>query len=486
MTVSHIAFHATERPEAIALVNNGDAITYARFNRDLGAMTAALREFGLPRGATAAVGCEDIYFHWLLLLGAEQLGVATVSLVGFEDRSSFPTLASMDLVLSEQPFDADMARRHHPIDRAWLELVLAREPEDEIGRIPHGTDDAIRVIRTSGTTDTAKRVRLLRHMFDSWVDNWIWFHGLTTRTRLLLTMPFAVGGSYAHATACLRVGGTTVVETRMALAAALARHGISHVILAPLYLRKLIEDLPRDYPPAGFTISSFGAPVSAGLRARAADRLTRDVQDMYGCNEAGFIASAGPDSADGLSSIWPGVEVEIVDDRGRPLPRGQAGDIRVKTAWMTSGYIDDPEATNGKFRDGWFYPGDAGVLHGPRRLEIIGRGDELLNLGGRKLAPSAIEELLTKHGAGQDVAVCSIRNSDGIDELCIALPSGVTCEGAARERIELALRQSQIATFHFFSLDQIPRTATGKIQRGLLKEAVARARSMQADAPPLV
>jgi len=485
MTAAHIAFHATERPEATALINNSQTITYARFNRDLGAMTAALREFGLRRGAAAAIGCEDVYFHWLLLLGAEQLGVATASLVGIEDRSSFPLLVSMDLVLSEQPFGADMARQHHPIDRAWLESVLAHEPEGERERLPRRPDDIIRVIRTSGTTDAAKCIRMLRHMFDSWVDNWVWFRGLTRRTRFLLTMPFAVGGSYAHATACLRAGGTVVVETRMALPAALSSHGISHVILAPLYLSKLLEDLPHDYSrPAGLTISSFGAAVSAGLRARAADRLTLDVQDMYGCNEAGFIATAGPDSTDGLSSVWPGVKVEIVDERDRPLPRGQTGNIRVKTDWMASSYIDDPEATNRMFRDGWFYPGDAGALHGPRRLEIIGRSDELLNLGGRKVSPSAIEQLLMKHGAGQEVAVCSIRNSDGIEELCIALPAGATYASAAQEQIERALRQSQIAPFHFFRLERIPRTATGKVQRNLLKEAVARAKSIQTRAPP--
>jgi 2,3-dihydroxybenzoate-AMP ligase len=483
MTAAHIAFHAAERPDAIALVNNGDAITYARFNRDVGAMTSALREFRLPRGAAVAIGCEDVYFHWLLLLGADRLGIATASLVGQEDRGSQPLLASMDLVLSEQPFGADLARRHHPIDRAWLERALAREPDREATSVPRGPDDVIRVIRTSGTTGDSKRVRQLRRIFDPWVDVWIWFYGLTNRTRFLLTLPFTVGGCYAHATACLRAGGTVVSETRTGFAEALSSYGITHVILMPNQLGKLLDELPADYSkPADLTISSFGAPVTATLRERAIDRLAHAVTDMYGCNEVGFIATTSMHSRDGLASIWPGVEVEIVDESDRPLPLGQAGRIRVKTDWMASSYVDDPESTSRMFRDGWFYPGDAGVLHGPRSLDIIGRGDELLNLGGRKFAPIAVEDLLMRNGVGRDVAVCTIPNSDGIEELCIALPTGAAKDTALQERIEQALNQWHIPTFYLFTLDRIPRTVTGKVQRNLLKEAIAQARAIQVDA----
>jgi len=485
MTEQYIAFHAAERPDAVAIVEDGRAFTYERLNRDLGSVTTALREFGLPRGAAAAVGCKDLYFSWLLLLGLERLGVASASLLNYEDPSSMPLLASMDLVISEQSFPAEMARRHHPITQAWRESALAREPEDEKASVPRMPDDPMRVIRTSGTTGVSKRVRLLRRMFDPWVDVWIWFHGLTNRTRFLVTLPFTVGGCYAHATACLRAGGTIVFETRTVLAETLSSHGITHVILMPLLLDKLLDNLPPDYlKPTDLMISSFGAPVSAALRERAVNRLARDVKDMYGCNEVGFIATTSMHNRDGLAVVWPGVEVEIVDDRDVPVPRGQVGRIRVKTDWMASGYVDDPEATSRMFRNGWFYPGDVGVLHGPRRLEIVGRGDEILNIGGTKVAPGAVEDVLLRNGVAREVAVCSIRNRDGIEELCIAIPADETHEAALLKRIELTLGQLQVGTFYVVRLDRIPRTGTGKIQRNLLKEAVAGAMATRTGAPP--
>jgi len=81
VTAEYIALHASERPHAVALINNGRAITYTEFDRDIRKFTAAVGALGLPRGRTAAVGCADFYVHWLLLLAFESLGIGTFSVV---------------------------------------------------------------------------------------------------------------------------------------------------------------------------------------------------------------------------------------------------------------------------------------------------------------------------------------------------------------------------------------------------------------------
>jgi acyl-coenzyme A synthetase/AMP-(fatty) acid ligase len=471
MTPDLVAHHAAERPDALAFINEGRAITYRQFHRDLSSMTAALRAFALPPGAAAAIGCEDFYHHWLIALGFERLGVATSSLVGSETPGCRPLLAAMDLVLSEQPFGADMARRHHPVTPAWIEAALAvaggARPETSAGR----PDAPIRVIRTSGTTGVSKRITLLRSMFDLWVEVWIWFHEPAPGARFLLTLPFSVGGSYACATAFLRSGGTIVVDRRRAIADSLSVYAIEHVILLPAQLTQMLEGLPRDHAkPANLTISSFGAPVSPALRARATQLLAREIKDLYGTNEVGFIAMAGAADGDGRLSILPRIEVEIVDDRDTPLPHGQPGRVRVRTEQMASAYLDDPEASSAMFKDGWFYPGDIGMLHGGRRLELVGRGDELLNIGGLKFAPGTVEEMLVRSGLARDAAVSTIPNSDGVDELCVAAPREAIAPFAQGE-IERLLG----ATIRVVTIPRIPRTETGKIQRTLLREAIAQA-----------
>jgi acyl-CoA synthetase (AMP-forming)/AMP-acid ligase II len=83
--------------------------------------------------------------------------------------------------------------------------------------------------------------------------------------------------------------------------------------------------------------------------------------------------------------------VEVVDESGRPVPSGEPGRLRIRSASMAEGYLDDPEATRRFFQDGWFYPSDIAILDGPRRIKVIGRADEMITTAGGKKAPSDIE-----------------------------------------------------------------------------------------------
>ena len=174
----------------------------------------------------------------------------------------------------------------------------------------------------------------------------------------------------------------------------------------------------------------------------------------------------------GIGTVWPGVEVEVVDERDMPLPPGQAGYIRVKTECMAS-YLDD-DATRRAFRNGWFYPGDIGVLRDSRRLQVIGRADDLLNIGGRKIAPDFVEALVAAQSIAEDVGVCSVPNVDGIEEVAVAVSGPRGSAQEILERITYGFRGIAIGRFHILRLDRIPRNANGKIERRLLKEAAVR------------
>jgi len=190
---------------------------------------------------------------------------------------------------------------------------------------------------------------------------------------------------------------------------------------------------------------------------------------MYGTNEAGFVSAAR--NAD-VGAVWPGVEVEIVDDRDRFLPLGEVGRIRVRTDCLPDGYLDDPEATRRMFRNGWFYAGDMGVLHGPGRLQVVGRGDELLNIGWNKLVPEALEARVLSAVEAADAGVCSLPNADGIEEIHVALTGVRIDDRELAARLERALGEFQFGRIYVIKLPAIPRNAGGKIERDRLKRAV--------------
>src|SRR5690349_9350846 len=81
MTTDYIAFHAAERPDAAAFIDNGRTITYAELNHELRQFMRALTELGLRRGHCVGVACGSLYVHWVLVLALHRLGVATMSLL---------------------------------------------------------------------------------------------------------------------------------------------------------------------------------------------------------------------------------------------------------------------------------------------------------------------------------------------------------------------------------------------------------------------
>jgi acyl-coenzyme A synthetase/AMP-(fatty) acid ligase len=232
----------------------------------------------------------------------------------------------------------------------------------------------------------------------------------TNRSRCLTNLPFTLNGSYLFAVACVRAGGTVISEKRLSVMQAISAHAITHVMLLPIHLRALLDGLPECFEkPTELLVLSLGAPLSEALRAKAMARLASRVCDLFGIQEAGNIAWIVSGGRGGVATLWPDVQAQIVDAAGVPLSSGQPGRLGVRTPHMSEHYLDDPDATARMFRDGWFYPGDVAILRDGRRLEIIGRGDDLLNVGGTKVPPAELEELVLRTIDAKDTGVCSAR-----------------------------------------------------------------------------
>ena len=466
MTTDYIAFHAAERPGAIAFIINGREIRYAEFARDIRKITRALREFELWPGAKVAIGIGDVYFRWLLRLGFEQLRVVTFT--GLERLSSPRLLGNFDLVLSATKSHGENVKRQWEVTPEWLDRIIARTDSGEDSTPTRGPDDPLRILFTSGTTGTPKKLLYSRQVHEGSVTKMLWFANFTPRSRYLDMV-----GSVAASTACIRAGGSVVVENRMTAGEAIASHSITHTTLTPILMRQLLDELPNGFvKPAELKIFSSGAALSKALRDQARARAATEVSDIYGSNEAGYVSSIRDDAEFG--SVWPGVQVEVVDDRDKPMPLGEVGRIRVKTDRMVQEYLDDPEATKRMFKEGWFYARDLGILHGGHRLQVVGRSDEIFNISGQKISPNVLEDLIASIDTVGDVGACSIQNADGIEEIFIAVSGARVGEQELSERINRTLDAWLVGRVYVMKVDQIPRNASGKIERDFLRSTAAR------------
>jgi acyl-CoA synthetase (AMP-forming)/AMP-acid ligase II len=282
-----------------------------------------------------------------------------------------------------------------------------------------------------------------------------------------------------HAMQTLDGGGTVrIARSPLSLediCAVVDRENITRLALTPLHAREIMrhfaDDGPRFPGVRDLTLSTTVAPEA--LRSKVRRRLTPHVVIAYGSNEAWYVTRAdAPDQIrfpDTVGLPYDGVEVEIVDERDQALPAGEVGLVRVRGSGFTRGYIDDPEATSKSFRDGWYYPGDLGVLAPEGALFLKGRADDLINFDGVKIFPSDIETALLEHEAVAEAAAFPVL-FDGYRQVPAA---AVILRGTATADELIAFCNARLgprAPRLVHILDGFPRNAIGKV----LKRELAR------------
>jgi acyl-CoA synthetase (AMP-forming)/AMP-acid ligase II len=194
----------------------------------------------------------------------------------------------------------------------------------------------------------------------------------------------------------------------MPLARLCEAHGVDNLMCMSAQVGDVVVEVERTgrLPPQTRVLMS-GARCPATLRRRLLERVCDAVSITYSMQECGSIARiverSVTDVTDTVGLPHAGVELEIVDERGRRVPHGESGEIRVRVPGMASGYVDDPSATAAHFRDGWFQPGDLVSFTPAGALIVHGRADDVMNLNGIKIAPAEIERALERHPAVKSV-----------------------------------------------------------------------------------
>ncbi|HAT35510.1 MAG TPA: hypothetical protein DCS82_07330 [Rhodospirillaceae bacterium] len=395
----------------------------------------------------------------------ETLGITAATFTRQEIPVSKKMFEQADFVLAMPGTTIPGVKRVHVMTPSWL--------DGNMGALPQRADfvmDAeypVRIIQGSGTTGEPKAMIVTAQAQEYRLREKMTQIDLGQRSRTIHEMPFNVAGEFFTATACLRAGGACIWDPARSLTEAIEHHKATHGTLIIGSLMQSLARLPDDYKkPKKFSIRTFGGPLTEDLRNQALDRLADNVVALYGANELPGVAYLDPD---GTGHIRPEVQVEILDEDGNPAV-GVAGEIRLKAPYMVNGYINDPAAYKEKFRDGWFYPGDYGVMPEPGKLKILGRSDDLLNLNGVKFHPSGIESRLAQTDGISELCVTVLEGDERNNRVCICV---VLEPGHDVSKIVPALNASLppiMSDAFIVGVNELPKTANGKIRRRELKE----------------
>jgi acyl-coenzyme A synthetase/AMP-(fatty) acid ligase len=479
--VDPILFQCKRNPPAAALCAPGTAlnvISYARLGRFIHNIGRRALGAGVRPGNIVAIRVKDHIFHTAIVLALARMGVATLSVADL----NLPAGLRVDSVITDTPaLIGNWANL--PIllaDLTWTEGD--GKPVDERFVSPGG--DAIgRIVLTSGSSGMPKAIaishememkrymRLLFSFGNESADCSRFFSdtglGQTTCFRLLIYI-LSRGGTFFFP-------GADPMDSLQTF----ELYKVQGLFASPGGL----SDILKFYEANSAFRSSFEVIITAGsslhksLSERVRARLGSNLVIFYGASETGTIAATAAHAVaeipGAVGYAMPGVTVEIVDGSQQVLPFGQEGSVRIRTPTLVDGYVGDPAQTRAAFRDGYFHPGDLGYLTQDGVLVISGRETDAVNLGGAKIRPQAVEEVLTTFGSVGEAAVFAMPDSLGVDELWALIVSNSPLDAKALRAYCEQNLAPEFCPVRFVAVDRLPRNENGKLERRRLRDCAA-------------
>lgn len=167
------------------------------------------------------------------------------------------------------------------------------------------------------------------------------------------------------------------------------------------------------------------------------------------------------------------VEARVVDEHGKEVPDGTAGEVVYRSPQLCEGYWDKPEETAEAFRDGWFHSGDLAVRDPEGFFTVVDRVKDVINSGGVLVASRQVEDALYTHPAVAETAVVGLPDERWIE----AVTAVVVLRSDATEQQLLDHVRERLAHFkapkRVLFVDELPRNASGKILKRELRDRFA-------------
>jgi acyl-CoA synthetase (AMP-forming)/AMP-acid ligase II len=481
---------ANDQPALV--VPNGPTLTYRSLRLLIQQGMDELEACGVEQGDRVALALPNGPEAVVLFLAAAMVGAAAPLNPAYkEDEFRFYLEDTRATALVVLPGEGDAARRALPPGAILIEAGI-----DENGGLRltshsgHGTrrgrdgtpsaDDVALVLHTSGTTSRPKLVPLRHRNLLASINHIAATYQLGPEDVSLCVMPlFHVHGLLASVLATLHTGGTVIVPRRFnpaSVCALASEYGATWYSAVPT-IHQMVLMRAKDRPMPTFRfIRSCSSALPSAVMQDLEERFRAPVLEAYGMTEASHQIASNPLPPGlrlpGSVGTGTGVEVAIMDDKGMVLPPESPGEVVIRGPNVTSGYESNPEANAAAFTNGWFRTGDEGVIDERGYLRLIGRIKELINHGGEKIAPREVEETLLLHPSVVEAVAFGVPHEVWGEEVGVA----VVLREPVAERDLIVHCREHLADYKvpkkIFVTEQIPRTATGKIQRRFVAAAV--------------
>jgi len=494
-----IRLHAAQAPQRRALAQDGQVLSYAELDALMDRVAAALAHEGVQAGQSVAIAAGTSLAYAVTYLGALRAGVVVAPLAPGSTPDSLTGMlrdAGARLLFTDHDVAQALGARESAVPRialddsdagrpwtAWLAQPGAPAPAADVA-----PDWPFNIIYSSGTTGEPKGIVQPHGMRWAHVQRGATY-GYGPDTVTLLSTPLYSNTTLVVFFPTLAYGGTVLLMGKFDAAAYLAlaeRERVTHTMLVPVQYQRLMAR-----PDFGqHDLRSFrmkfctSAPFSAALKADVLARWPGGLVEFYGMTEGGgtciLEAHLHPDKLHTVGRPAQGHDIRLIDEQGQEVPAGEAGEVVGRSPGMMKGYHGRPEKTR---EAEWYAPdgqrfirtGDIGRFDADGFLTLFDRRKDMIISGGFNLYPSDLEAVLRQHPAVQDVAVVGVPSEQWGETpvAYVVLRDGVAIAAdALREWMNQRVGKTQrLADLRY--LDELPRSAIGKVLKRELREQYA-------------
>ena len=506
-----LSARAEAHPDREVFADAQGRITYGALKDKVERCAAFLRQIGIERGDVVTIQLPNriafpVVFFALELIGA----VANKVNPDFRVREldyilRFSGSRALICPASFKGFDyMAMARQLRQSIPGLTHVIVEGEAVDGEWNLEHGiastaplapehrvhmsADEIFRMAFTSGTTGNPKCVL---HSFNTTLPAVRQINAdmeVTERDVQLVYLPVCLNWGYLCLLQAIVIGSRAVLLERFSAKAALElieRERVTYIATAPASIVAMLNEPDL----ASYDVSSLRVVITGG--ASAAIETIRDFQErmpgklieLYGMLETGFHSytrfTDDPAKVNGtIGRVVSSMDLKILDEPGREVPRGEVGEIAALGPSVHLGYHDNAAANAEAFTaDGWFRTGDLGrIVDAAGNVEIVGRRKEIINRGGKKFFPREVEEILYTHPKIMHAAMVGIADARLGERNCLCVIPKAGQSVTLAEMI--AHLKGQVADYklpeELHVVEELPFTATGKLRRHVLAEQIAK------------
>lgn len=355
-------------------------------------------------------------------------------------------------------------------------------PNLELANPPKPEDEAL-ISYTSGSTGNPKGVLLTHKNILTDAFGMVDFLKLTENDRLMCVQPLFYIDDMITIVTPLYCGGSTVLTKKFSKSNYFKwvdKYKVTVGMTVPTMLAFLLNP-PEDISQLDISSLRFiiygGEPTSMEVRNKFEEHYKVLLIEAYGLTECTCVSTFNPPNKEGrkVGSVGKALNIneqKIVDKNGNELPPWEHGEIVIKGNNIMKGYFNNQEETKKTIKNGWLHTGDSGYMDKDGFFYVVGRIKHLIIRGGENISPVQIDEVLHKHPAVKECATIGIPDKfygEEVKSFVVLKKVSKTTEKELIEHCKKHLAEFKCPKSISF-LEEMPKTASDKIDRGKLKE----------------